>query len=136
MAHQQLVVGLAADHPLARRRGISLHDLTNARWIDAPDLAAPLPTLRTATGSDALRPALTYAGTDLQTLLTLIAAGHGLAVVPHSATQASADPHGSTALPGIAAVPLTAPRLVHRIELLHGHLTEPAASALAAVLCH
>ncbi|WP_329474391.1 LysR family transcriptional regulator [Kribbella sp. NBC_01484] len=136
VAHQQLVVGFAADHPLARRRGISLHDLTNARWIDAPDLAAPLPTLRTATGSDALRPALAYAGTDLKTLLTLIAAGHGLAVLPHSATQIPADPHSSTALPGIAAVPVTAPRLVHRIELLHGHLTEPAASALAAVLSH
>ena len=135
MAHQQLVVGLAADHPLARRRGISLHDLTNARWIDAPDLAAPLPTLRTATGSDALRPALTYAGTDLQTLLTLHRRRPRSRRPPRLGHD-PADPHSSTALPGIAAVPLTTPRLVHRIELLHGHLTEPAASALAAVLSH
>jgi DNA-binding transcriptional LysR family regulator len=130
VAHELLVVALAPDHPLAGRRGISLHDLTDARWIDAPDIAAPLSTLRTATGSDALRPALTYTGTDLQTLLTLISTGHGLAVLPHSAIPVP----GSTTLPGIAPVPLTAPRLVHRIELLHGHLTEPAASALAAVL--
>lgn len=142
VSHEQLVVALAADHPLAGRPGISLHDLTNARWINAPDIAAPLATLRTATGSDALRPALTYTGTDLPTLLTLITTGHGLAVLPHSATHTSSPSSpshpagwsGSSAVPGIAAVPLTTPRLVHRIELLHGHLTEPAASALAAVL--
>ncbi|MGW5195554.1 LysR family transcriptional regulator [Kribbella sp. NPDC004138] len=105
------------------RRGVSLGDLADARWIDAPDLAAPLPALRAAAGSDALRPAFTYNGTDLHTLLKLIAAGHGLAVLPQSAVT-----------PDLAAVPLTTPRLVHRIELLHGHLTEPAAEALARAL--
>ena len=123
VAHEPLVVALPKDHPLARRRGLALHDLANARWIEAPDLAAPLSTLRTATGFDAFRPALTYTGTDLHSLLTLVAAGHGLAVLPQSAASA-----------GIAAVPVTTPRLVHRIELLHGHLTEPAATALASVL--
>jgi len=123
VAHEPLVLALPKDHPLARRRGLALHDLANARWIDAPDLAAPLSTLRTAAGSDAFRPALTYTGTDLHSLLTLVAAGHGLAVLPQSAASA-----------GIAAVPVTTPRLVHRIELLHGHLTEPAATALASVL--
>jgi DNA-binding transcriptional LysR family regulator len=120
VAHEDLVVALPNDHPLAGRRGLSLQDLAEAHWIDAPDVAAPLATLRAAIGSDALRPALTYAGTDLRTLLSLIGAGHGLAVLPESAAD--------------VGVPLTSPRLVHRIELLHGHLTEPAAAALAAVL--
>jgi DNA-binding transcriptional LysR family regulator len=105
------------------RRGLALGDLADARWIDAPDLAAPLPALRAAAGSDALRPAFTYSGTDLHTLLRLIASGHGLAVLPHSAIT-----------PDLAAVPLTTPRLVHRTELLHGHLAEPAAEALATAL--
>ncbi|MET9268487.1 LysR family transcriptional regulator [Kribbella sp. NPDC003557] len=105
------------------RRGLALGDLADARWIDAPDLAAPLPALRAAAGSDALRPAFTYNGTDLHTLLRLIASGHGLAVLPQSAIT-----------PDLAAVPLTTPRLVHRTELLHGHLTEPAAEALATAL--
>jgi len=120
VAHEDLVVALPNDHPLAGRRGLSLENLAEAHWIDAPDVAAPLATLRAAIGSDALQPALTYAGTDLRTFLSLIGAGHGLAVLPESAAD--------------VGVPLTSPRLVHRIELLHGHLTEPAAAALAAVL--
>ncbi|MFC6155205.1 LysR family transcriptional regulator [Kribbella jiaozuonensis] len=121
VAHDDLVVALPNDHPLASRRGIALRDLADARWINAPDLAAPLAVLRATTGSDGFRPAITYAGTDLHTLLTLIANGHGLAVLPRSA-------------PAQVAVPLTSPRLVHRTELLHGHLSEPAATALAAAL--
>lgn len=123
VVHEDLVVALALDHPLAGRRRLSLHDLVDARWIDAPDVAAPLSTLRSATESDALRPAFTYTGTDLHTLLTLVATGHGLAVLPASVVRRE-----------YAVVPLTNPRLVHRIELLHGYLAEPAAVALAAVL--
>lgn len=133
---EDLVVALPESHPLARsaagrfgsdagpaavRRGLSLGDLVDARWIDAPDLAAPLAALRTAAGSDALRPALTYTGTDLHTLLTLIEAGHGLAVLPQSAVPQNR-----------AAVPLASPRLVHRTELLHADLSTPAAESLAA----
>jgi DNA-binding transcriptional LysR family regulator len=124
VADDTLVVALPTTHPLARPgRGLSLGDLADARWIDAPDLAAPLTTLRAAAGSDALRPAFTYDGTDLHTLLTLIGSGHGLAVLPRSAVTSD-----------LVAVPLTAPRLVHRIELLHGHLSDPAAEAVAVAL--
>ncbi|NUR94136.1 MAG: LysR family transcriptional regulator [Kribbellaceae bacterium] len=122
ISHEELVVALPQNHPLTR--GVSLAELVDARWIDAPDLAAPLPALRAAAGSDTLRPAFTYNGSDLHTLQALIAAGHGLAILPRSAATA----------PGLAAVPLTTPRLVHRTELLHGHLTAPAAQALATAL--
>jgi DNA-binding transcriptional LysR family regulator len=127
VAHDDLVVALPKDHPLASRsqlrRGLSLRDLADARWIDAPEVAAPLTALRAAAGSDALRPAFTYNGTDVHTLLRLVASGHGLAVLPQSAL-----------VPDVAAVPLTTPRLVHRTELLHGHLSEPAAEAVATAL--
>ncbi|WP_406047696.1 LysR family transcriptional regulator [Kribbella sp. NBC_00889] len=123
VSHDDLVVALAKDHPLAGRRRISLHDLVDARWIDAPDVAAPLADLRAATETDGIRPALTYSGTDVASLLALIAAGHGLAVLPLSATGSE-----------VAAVPLTAPRLLHRTELLHGHTSEPSAAAVTAVL--
>ncbi|TDO51440.1 DNA-binding transcriptional LysR family regulator [Kribbella sp. VKM Ac-2527] len=122
--NEPLVVALPTDHPLARRRRINLHDLLDARWIDAPEVAAPLPDLRAATETDAIRSTLTYTGTDVLSLLALVAAGHGLAVLPASLT-----------LPGgVAAVPVESPRLVHRTELLHGHVDEPAATTLAAVL--
>ncbi len=122
VAHDTLVVALANDHPLANRRRIALHDLVDARWIDAPDVAAPLAALRAATDSDDFRPALTYTGTDLTTLLDLVTAGHGLAVLPASLA------------PTVTTVPLTTPRLQHRIDLLHGHLPGTAADALAAAL--
>lgn len=118
VAHDDLIVALPNDHPLAGRRGLALRDLADARWIDAPDLAAPLPVLRAATGSDGFRPAFTYAGTDLHTLLTLITSGHGLAVLPRS-------------VPAPSTVPVMSPRLVHRTELLHGDLSEPAALLLS-----
>ncbi|MEU4195050.1 LysR family transcriptional regulator [Kribbella sp. NPDC026611] len=123
LTHQPLAVALPNNHPLASRTGLSLHDLADARWIDAPDVAAPLTTLRAATDSDAFRCAFTYTGTDLHTLLTLIAAGHGLAVLPASVTTR-----------GVATIPVTTPRLVHRTELLHGALPDAAAAALTAAL--
>jgi len=113
VAHEPLIVALPTEHPFARRKRLSLHDL-----------AAPLAALRAAVESDALRTALTYQGTDTLTLLKLVAAGHGLAVLPASITP----------LPGISTVLVDTPRLVHRTELLHGHIEEPAATTLAAAL--
>jgi DNA-binding transcriptional LysR family regulator len=124
VAHEDLVVVLTRDHPLAQRRRIGLNDLVDAQWIDAPDVAAPLPDLRAATETDGIRAALTYSGTDILCLLALVAAGHGLAVLPAS-LHLPAD---------VAAVPVYAPRLVHRTELLHGHLDGPRADDLAAAL--
>jgi DNA-binding transcriptional LysR family regulator len=124
IAHEPLVVAFPDDHPLARRKRLSLHDLVDAGWIDAPEIAAPLADLRAATETDGLRASITYPGTDTLTLLALVAAGHGLAVLPRSVIP----------LPGVSLVAVAAPRLVHRTELLHGHIDEPAAAALAAVL--
>ncbi|MEU4393566.1 LysR family transcriptional regulator [Kribbella sp. NPDC023855] len=129
VAHEPLVVTLPNGHPLARRSRVSLHDLVDARWIDSPDLGAPLADLRAATESDALRPALSYHGTDTLTLLKLVAAGHGLALLPASITAAA-----TSAGLAISTVLVDTPRLVHRTELLHGHIEEPTATTLAAAL--
>jgi DNA-binding transcriptional LysR family regulator len=124
VAEQRLVVALPVGHPLARRRGLALADLVDAGWVDAPDAAMPLPDLRAAVGYDGLRGSLRYQGTDVATLVALVAAGHGLAVLPGPALAGA---------PGVAAVPVTAPRLVHRTELVHGTIGG-AAVALAEVL--
>ncbi|MFY1692190.1 LysR family transcriptional regulator [Plantactinospora sp. WMMB782] len=109
ITEQPLVVLLPDGHPLTRRTGLPLDDLLDARWIDASGVAAPLPDLRAAARSDAPRPSFRYEGTDVAALVALVAAGHGLAVLPRSAVPDRA---------GVAPVPLTAPRLVHRTELL------------------
>ncbi|KJS53806.1 LysR family transcriptional regulator [Streptomyces rubellomurinus subsp. indigoferus] len=124
-----LAVALPTGHPLAGRTGLALADLSAARWLDAPDLAPGAARLRAATGVDGFRPAARYCGTDLHGLLALIATGHGLALLPEPAgagAGAGAD--------GVAYVPVAAPRLVHRTELLHGSLPEGPAALLARLL--
>ncbi|EST34590.1 LysR family transcriptional regulator [Streptomyces roseochromogenus] len=111
VAEEPVSVLLPEGHPLAARTGLRLGDLADARWLDAPDAALPLDHLRAATGGGAFRSALRYEGTDLHTLTALAAAGHGLTLLPRRV---------ATAVPGTAAVPLTAPRVVHRTELIHG----------------
>lgn len=73
------------------------------------------------TGSTGFRPALRLEGADLHALTRLVAAGHGLALLPCSA---------ATGVPGTVAVPLTAPRVVHRTELVHGGALRGAAATL------
>ena len=101
MTETPLVVTLAADHPLRGRRGIDLAVLADARWVVAPELAGRGPVVP---ASQAV-----CDGADLPTLLALVAAGLGAALLP-----ASIGP-----LPdGVVAVPLRSPALVHRTELL------------------
>ncbi|MEV7570743.1 LysR family transcriptional regulator [Streptomyces tanashiensis] len=126
VTEEPLAVVLPARHPLAARPGLRLDDLVDARWLDAPAAGIPLDRLRSVHGGPAgrgFRTALRYEGTDTRTLAALAAAGQGLALLPLSATDG---------VPGAAAVPLVAPRLVHRTELLlpagaHGEPSGPVA---------
>jgi DNA-binding transcriptional LysR family regulator len=124
VGEQPVRVLLPATHPLARRPGLRLADLADARWLDAPDAGLPLAQLRAANGGHGFRPALRYDGTDVRTLTALAAAGHGLTLLPESATDVA----------GTVAVPLTQPRVVHRTELVHAGLLGGAAARLAEAL--
>ncbi len=119
-----LCVVLPAGHPLARRPGLRLPDLVDARWLDAPDAAAPLASLQAAVGGDGPRAGLRYTGSDTAAVQALVAAGHGLAVLPYQ------DPFRAD----VTVVPLVAPPLVHRTELVHGHLVPGPVRRLVAVL--
>jgi len=130
VAEEPCVVLLPAGHPLAERAGLRLDDLVDARWIDAPEVGAPLADLRAAVGSDGMRGAVRYEASDVRTLVALVAADHGLAILPSSAAPQAPAP-SAPAPPQPApptAVPLTSPRLVYRTELIHGHLTKAAAA--------
>jgi DNA-binding transcriptional LysR family regulator len=125
IGEEPVCVLLPSSHPLARRPGLRLGDLADARWLDAPGAGLPLAHLPTASRGPRLRTALRYEGTDLHTLTTLAAAGHGLTVLPRGI---------ATGVPGTVAVPLVEPRLVHRTELVHGGVLRGAAAALAEEL--
>ncbi|MCX5213586.1 LysR family transcriptional regulator [Kitasatospora sp. NBC_00240] len=125
VAEQPIAVALPAGHPLAGRSGLDLADLADARWLDAPGTAVPAERLRAATGVDGFRPATRYLGTDLRGLFTLVAAGHGLALLPKAVLAG---------VPGVLAVPVREPRLVHRTELVRGSLPAGPAALLARLL--
>ncbi|MEU9034268.1 LysR family transcriptional regulator [Streptomyces sp. NPDC048352] len=116
IAEEELAVLFPAGHPFAARDSVRLDDLADARWLDAPDVGLPL---------TARRGALRYDGTDLHALCALAAAGHGLVLLPRPVAEA--------ARAGVA-VPLAAPRLAHRTELLAPASLSGAAAALAARL--
>lgn len=122
IAEDKVAIALPPDHPLASRKSLRLADLADARWIDAPGVAPALTDLRRLAGTAGFRPALRYRGTDTATLVALAAAGHGLTLLPAGIARA---------FPAVAAVPADAPRLVHRVELLHGSLPAGAARTLA-----
>lgn len=103
-----LAVALPVGHPLQSRRSIDLDTLADAPWITAPGLAASgiADLVRTAPSAPA---SVFYEGNDLPTLLALIAAGHGTALLPIPSCRG---------IPGVTAVPLRNPPLVHRTEVL------------------
>ncbi|KOU57745.1 LysR family transcriptional regulator [Streptomyces sp. MMG1533] len=122
---EPVCVLLPTAHPLARRTGLRLTDLADARWLDAPDAGLPLAQLRAAGGGHGFRPALRYEGTDVRVLTALSAAGHGLTLLPRSA---------AAGVPGAVAVPVTEPRVVHRTELVCTGAPRGAAARLVEVL--
>jgi DNA-binding transcriptional LysR family regulator len=116
VSEEPLVVALPAGHPLSARTGLRLADLADAVWVQTP--LCPLGRLRELAG-EGFRAGLAYHGDNTRALLHLVAAGHGLTLLP-----------ASTA-PG---VPLTAPRVGHRVELVHATLPPGPATRLADAL--
>jgi DNA-binding transcriptional LysR family regulator len=125
VAEDDLAVALPVGHPLAGRAALRLHDLVDAPWIDAPDVAGSLDDLRAAAGSGAFAPSLRCDGCDVRALLALVSAGQGLAVIPASVARGAE---------GIVALPLVSPRLVHRIELFHATVLDEAGAGFVAAL--
>ena len=124
VAETEVVLLLPIDHPLAARAALRLVDLVDARWIEAPDVAPPLSGVRRVAGADGFRAALRYEGTDTLSLIALVAAGHGLTLLPAPVVAAGE----------LAAVPVAEPRIVHRVELVHGTLREGSPAAMLASL--
>jgi DNA-binding transcriptional LysR family regulator len=104
-AEEELALALPAGHPLLGRT-TALEDLADARWIDAPGVAAPPADLAMLARAEGFRAALRYEGQDVAGLLALVEAGQGLALLPARAVR--------------TGVALVSPRLVHRTELLRG----------------
>lgn len=125
LSEESVGVVLPAGHPLAARRTLRLQDLTDARWIEADNVAPPLTEVRRHAGTEGFKPAFRYTGTDVMALIALAAAGHGLTLLPRSLLTDR----------DITSVQVAQPRLSHRVELIHAAIQKRSpAAALAAIL--
>ena len=125
LGEENVGVVLPAGHPLAARRTLRLQDLTDARWIEADNVAPPLTEVRRHAGTEGFKPAFRYTGTDVMALISLAAAGHGLTLLPKSLLSDR----------DITSVQIAQPRLSHRVELIHAAIQKRSpAAALAAIL--
>lgn len=127
VAESAVFLVLPTGHPLAGRAGVRLADLVDARWIEAAEVAPPLSEVRRITGADGFRAAFRFGGTDTLSLIRLVAAGHGLTLLPGAVLA-------TTTLPATVAVRVTEPRVLHRVELVHGTLRAGSAAAALAGL--
>ncbi len=148
VAESAVFLVLPAGHPLAARAGVRLADLVDARWIEAAEVAPPLSEVRRVAGADGFRAAFRYGGTDTLSLIRLVAAGHGLTLLPAAVLPVTTPPApvgpvvggvmGPIASPvaggEFSAVPVTEPRVLHRVELVHGTLRAGSAAAVLAGL--
>jgi len=108
VAEAPLGVALSTGHPLLAQRSIDLEALTDAPWVASPRLLdgrGRLADLETRHRTSRV----VYDGLDVATLLSLVAAGVGAALLP-----------GPTEVAPYGAVwrPLRGPRIVHRTELV------------------
>ncbi|MBE1877660.1 LysR family transcriptional regulator [Myceligenerans pegani] len=121
VAEAPVGVLLPADHPLAGRPGLDLADLTDARWLDSTRTRCATSDL-SAAARLRLHRGVAYSGSSAAVVASLVRAGHGL----HATPLTEAAPGD-----GLAVVPLTAPGLVHRVEVRTHVPARPAVLAMA-----
>jgi DNA-binding transcriptional LysR family regulator len=136
VAEAEVFLVLPVGHPLAGRAGVRLASVVDARWIEAADVAPPLSDIRRVARTDGFRASFRYSGTDTLSLMNLVAAGQGLTLLPATALPATTLPatENPVAGSGFSAVPVTEPRVLCRVELVHGVLRAGSAAAVLAGL--
>lgn len=122
---------LPADHPLAGRRSIELHELADDRWIVPPPMPPPAVSCRegivAACRRHGFEPRLEIDSDENQQLQAFVAAGLGIAVEPRLAL---ASPRRDVAIVSIDAAPV---RRVWAATLREGYRS-PATEAMVEII--
>jgi DNA-binding transcriptional LysR family regulator len=84
---EELVLVVATKHPLAQRAAITMAELTNERWVLLPENYDLREATLTACEQASFVPRIVLDGSEMDTLLRLVAAGVGISLVPRLAVQ-------------------------------------------------
>ncbi|HWD06713.1 MAG TPA: LysR family transcriptional regulator [Amycolatopsis sp.] len=129
LLREPLDVALPAGHALARRRRVGLADLADERWISV-DHGFPVDdVLRSLTVRMGVRPRIVQRINDFRITERLVAAGHGIALLPRYTMDAR---RGS----GLVGRPLAGIRAARMVEAVsrRGALARPAIATVIAEL--
>ncbi|WP_242361415.1 LysR family transcriptional regulator [Anaeromyxobacter sp. SG17] len=113
LAEEPLVVALAARHPLAARRALSLRALAEEPFVLFPRQPRPgwADEVVNACRAAGFRPEVAQETLELSTTVALVAAGIGITLVPESAQ--------TVRLPGVVYRPLRSPAPRTRLVAIH-----------------
>ncbi|WP_033292991.1 LysR family transcriptional regulator [Amycolatopsis jejuensis] len=129
LLREPLDVALPAGHRLARRRRVGLADLADERWISV-DHGYPVDdVLRSLTVRTGVRPQIVQRINDFRITERLVAAGHGIALMPRYTMDTR---RGS----GLVARPLAGIRAARLVEVVcrTGASSRPAVATVIAEL--
>lgn len=112
---ERVFVAIPPRHRLARVEVVRLDDLAGEPWIQAVNAGLALELLSEAAGVAAFEPEVTFEGDDFETVLGLVRAGLGVAVIP----QLALGREQSVAIRPIKGDPLT--RSIYATTLATSH---------------
>jgi DNA-binding transcriptional LysR family regulator len=86
---EPLLIGLPEDHPLASRKAIRLSDLQNESWVMVSRSAGPAfrKQFDELCAKAKFRPRIAHETERVQAVLTMVAAGSGMTLVPETVTD-------------------------------------------------
>jgi DNA-binding transcriptional LysR family regulator len=124
---ERVFVALSSTHPLAGERKVALSALIEEPWIQAVNAGLPLQLLAEAAGAPGFEPEVSFEGDDFMTVLGLVEAGIGVAVVPELALDRPVD---------VAIRPLDGEPLVRstHVTTLNSEYPLPAVTAMVSIL--
>ena len=109
LLREPLDVAVAADHPLADRAGVAPEELAGERWITVREGFPVAPVLAAVAARSGAAPHVVHRINDFGVAEALVAAGHGISLVPR---------HTSGRHPGVRLLPLTGVRAGRHVDLL------------------
>ncbi|MGY2081848.1 LysR family transcriptional regulator [Modestobacter sp. SYSU DS0657] len=106
---EPLDVAVGADHPLAGRSAVAPEELAGEAWITVREGFPVAPVMAAVAARSGAAPHIAHRINDFAVASTMVAAGHGISLLPR---------HTTSPVPGLRLLPLTGVPAGRRVEAL------------------